>query len=229
MLPDARMTTEYYFHLDQFAHREIFSDCACVWDALSRLPAYFKEHLTPGIQGTVSPDAWVGDQVYIAPGAVVEPGAMVKGPAVIGPHSVIRHGALLREYCLIGAHCVVGHTSEVKNSILLDGSCAAHFNYVGDSILGNNVNLGAGAKLSNVKNDRGPVQVSIAGMRYHTGLTKFGAIIGDGAQLGCNTVTSPGSLIGPGSLIYANTVVRGAIPARSIVKLRQTIEVAPFD
>jgi NDP-sugar pyrophosphorylase family protein len=229
VLPDVRTKTEYYFDLERFAHRDLFTDCDRVWDALPRLIDYIKENLRPAIQGTVSPGAWVSDQVFLAPGAVVEPGAMIIGPAIIGSHSVIRHGAYIREYCLIGEHCVVGHASEIKHAIMLDGSHAAHFNYVGDSILGNKVNLGAGTKLSNVKNDRGQVQVSVAGNRYPTGLTKFGAIVGDGAQLGCNSVTSPGSLIGPGALIYANTVVRGAVPARCIVKLRQTIDVTPYD
>lgn len=171
--------------------------------------------------------AWVGPRVYLGAGSVVEPGAMIKGPAIIGSDTVIRQGAYIREYCLIGDGCVVGHASEIKSSIMLDGSQAAHFNYVGDSVLGHNVNLGAGVKLSNVKNDGGIIQVIIGEERWSTGLRKFGAIVGDRTALGCNCVTSPGSLIGPDSLIYANLVVRGCIPPRSIVKLRQVQEIAP--
>lgn len=223
-----RLCLDYYFDLSDFTHKDVFANCIYAWEVLARLPAYINTHLEPGIHGTVMEGAWVGDQVYLAAGAVVESGAMVKGPAIIGPDTVIRQGAYLREHCLIGAGCVVGHTTEVKGSILLDGAQAAHFNYVGNSVLGRKTNLGAGVKLSNLKNNHSTINVRIGHELYNTGLHKFGAIIGDYAALGCNCVTSPGTLIGPETQVYPNVVVRGAVPQRCIVKLRQAVEIVPF-
>ncbi len=216
----------YYFDLTGFVHRELFEGVTYVWQALERLPGYVERHLSPLLAGTVLPGAYVGERVQLASGCVVEPGAMVKGPAIIGPGTVIRQGAYVREYCLIGAGCVVGHATEIKGSILLDGAQAPHFNYVGDAILGRHSNLGAGTKISNLKNDESPVTVwGPGGERVATGMRKLGAIVGDGVSTGCNCVTSPGALIGPGSLIYPNVVLRGFVPARHIVKLRQSLEV----
>lgn len=219
---------EYFFDLSGFAHRALFDGVQQVWQALSGLARYIDEHLEPCLAGTVMPGAYVGERVQLGEGCVVEPGAMVKGPAIIGPGTVIRQGAYIREYVLIGAGCVVGHATEVKGSILLDGAQAPHFNYVGDSILGRGCNLGAGTKLSNLKNDGTEVAVrGPDGRAMPTGLRKLGAIIGDGVTTGCNAVTSPGTLIGPYASVYANVVVRGFVPARSIVKLRQQLEMVP--
>lgn len=223
-------TPEYYFSLSGWEHASLFFDCTHVWEALANLRPYIDSLLTeqgPSFHGLVMEGAWVSDDVILAPGTVVEPGAMIKGPAVIGPGSIVRQGAYIREYCLIGANCVVGHTSEVKGSILLDEAQAPHFNYVGDSILGRRVNLGAGVKLSNLKNDRSLISINTKEQRIATGLHKLGAIIGDDAAIGCNVVTSPGTLIGPQASVYANMVVRGFLPARSIMKLRQDTQVVP--
>lgn len=223
---------DYYFALSGWEHASLFSGCIHVWEALAGLRAYIDRLLArsgPRRQGLIMDGAWVGDNVYLAPGTVVEPGAMIKGPAIIGPGSVVRQGAYIREYCLIGAKCVVGHTSEIKGSILLDEAQAPHFNYVGDSILGRRVNLGAGVKLSNLKNDRSEIYVHVEEEHIATGLNKLGAIIGDNAAIGCNAVTSPGTLIGPQAMIYANVLVREFIPARCILKLRQDTKVMPIN
>ena len=218
----------FYFDLGSFAHRALFEGVRYVWQALEGLPAYIDAHLKPILAGHVMPGAYVSDRVQLSEGCVVEPGAMIRGPAIIGPGTVVRQGAYIREYCLIGANCVVGHATEVKGSVLLDGAQAPHFNYVGDSILGRDVNLGAGTRLSNLKNDGSPVVVyGPQGQAVPTGLRKLGAILGDGVATGCNCVTNPGALVGPGSLIYANVVVRGFVPPRHIVKLRQELEVVP--
>lgn len=217
---------EYYFDLSGFAHRALFEGVEQVWQVLPALSRYIDEHLEPCLGGTIMPGAYVGERVQLGEGCVVEPGAMVKGPAIIGPGTIIRQGAYIREYVLIGAGCVVGHATEVKGSILLDGAQAPHFNYVGDSILGRRCNLGAGTKLSNLKNDGTEVAVrGPDGRAAQTGLRKLGAIIGDGVTTGCNAVTSPGTLIGPYASVYANAVVRGFVPARHIVKLRQQLEI----
>jgi bifunctional N-acetylglucosamine-1-phosphate-uridyltransferase/glucosamine-1-phosphate-acetyltransferase GlmU-like protein len=123
----------------------------------------------------------------------------------------------------------VGHTSELKSAILLNHSGAPHFNYVGDSILGNRVNLGAGTKLSNLKIIKGNVKVKVEETVYDSGLRKFGAILGDDVQTGCNSVLNPGTLLGRGSMVYPNATVTGYVPPQSIVKLRQSLEIAAIE
>ena len=150
------------------------------------------------------------DSIFIHPDAIVAESAVIEGPCYIGPNVVIRHGAYLRGGNWICNDSIVGNSSEIKNSLLLPGAKAPHFNYVGDSIIGANVNLGAGVKISNVRNDRRPVYVRLfSGEIVQTNLSKMGAIIGDGSQIGCNSVTNPGALIGPNSMINPNETVTG--------------------
>ena len=210
-----------------------------MWDALKRLHAYLEALIPPGstdIQGEVSPGATLhGAGIRIGPGTVVEDGAYIAGPALIGSDCRIRHGAYVRGGVIAGDGCVIGHATEVKGAILLDRSKAPHFAYVGDSILGQGANLGAGTKLSNLtlvsakrpETGRRPtLQIRIDDRTYDTGLTKLGAILGDDAQTGCNCVTHPGCLVGPRTLIYANVALRkGYTPADSLVKLSQATTV----
>ena len=147
--------------------------------------------------------------VHIDETAIIEPFVHIIGPAYIGPNATLRHGAYIREYSWICANSLVGHASETKHSVLLPGAKAPHFNYVGDSILGPDVNLGAGVKLSNLRNDGGEVHTRIDGERVATGLRKFGAIIGEGSQLGCNVVTNPGVVLGARCMVLPNTTVTG--------------------
>jgi len=158
------------------------------------------------------------DKIIIGPGTIVEPGAFIKGPAIIGSHSEIRQGAYIRGECLVGNRCVVGHTTEMKGSIMLDGAKAPHFAYVGDSILGKNVNLGAGTKLANLKMIPGSIVITSDKKRYDTGRRKLGAILGDHTETGCNSVTSPGTLMGPSSIVYSGVAVPGGYyPSKTIV------------
>ncbi len=152
----------------------------------------------------VMPGAYLfDDRVIIGPGTVIEPGALLKNHSVIGANTEIRQGAYLRGTCLIGDNCNVGHATEVKNSVFLSGAHAGHFAYVGDSILGRGVNLGAGTKCANLKMIHGNISLaSHTGEKYDTGRRKLGAILGDGSETGCNSVTSPGTLMGKKSLIY---------------------------
>lgn len=152
---------------------------------------------------------FMDDQVHIAPGAVVEPGALLKGPTYIGPGSEVRQGAYLRGGCLVGAGCVVGHTTEMKNSIMMNGAKAGHFAYLGDSILGRDVNLGAGTKLANLKILERPYHLKAGDSVYHVARRKFGAIMGDLCQTGCNSVTNPGTVLGRSSLVAPCTSVPG--------------------
>jgi UDP-N-acetylglucosamine diphosphorylase / glucose-1-phosphate thymidylyltransferase / UDP-N-acetylgalactosamine diphosphorylase / glucosamine-1-phosphate N-acetyltransferase / galactosamine-1-phosphate N-acetyltransferase len=160
------------------------------------------------------------DRIIIGPRTVVEPGALIKGPTVLGAGVEVRQGAYLRGNCLVGDGCVVGHATEVKSSIMLEGAKAGHFAYIGDSILGRDVNLGAGTKLANLKMVRGSVSFAFGREHYDTGRRKLGAILGDGAETGCNSVTSPGTLMGPGSVVYPGVAVpTGYYPARSHLRL----------
>ena len=149
------------------------------------------------------------DKIIIGSGSVVEPGALLKGPVVIGKNTEVRQGAYVRGDCLVGDGCVVGHTTEIKGSIMLDGSKAGHFAYIGDSILGKEVNMGAGTKLANLKMIPGSVVVTAGKKRYNTKRRKLGAILGDLTETGCNSVTSPGTLIGPRSVVYPGVSVPG--------------------
>lgn len=158
------------------------------------------------------------DRIVIGPGTIVEPGALIKGPVVIGNDCEIRQGAYIRGDCLVGNRCVVGHTTEMKASVMLDGAKAAHFAYVGDSILGKDVNLGAGTKLANLKVIPGTISITADKKRYDTGRRKLGAILGDRTETGCNSVTSPGTLLGRGSVVYAGlTVPGGYYPGRTVI------------
>ena len=148
---------------------------------------------------------FLGTRIAIGKGTLVEGGATIKGPTIIGDRTEVRQGAYLRGYCLIGDRCVIGHTTEVKHSVFLDDAKAGHFAYLGDSIIGNDANLGAGTKCANLRFIPGNVQVSYEGELCSTGMRKFGAVIGDQAQTGCNSVTSPGTIIARGSFLMPNT------------------------
>jgi len=165
--------------------------------------------------------ALLSDDIQFGQGVVVEPGALIKGPTRIGDRTEVRQGAYIRGSCHIGRGCVVGHASELKNAVLLDGAKAAHFAYVGDSILGREVNLGAGTKLANFKIVEGPVKIKVDGQVVDTGLRKFGAILGDRTSLGCNSVTSPGTMMGPQCLVAPNmTVDPGLYRRRTVIRPR---------
>lgn len=215
-----------YFELEGTGFEALFAGIGYVWEAMPRIDDWIKAQDAYGIEGEVRPGAWIGPQVSIGRGSVVEPGAYIDGPTVIGRDCRIRHGAYIRGHCIIGAGCIVGHATELKNVIMLPGSAVPHLSYVGDSIIGSRVNLGAGVKTANVKNDRTEITVTIGLERIPTGLTKFGAIIGDRTQIGCNCVTTPGTMIGPDCLIYPTIMLRGAYQRGRIVKERASVEVA---
>jgi UDP-N-acetylglucosamine diphosphorylase / glucose-1-phosphate thymidylyltransferase / UDP-N-acetylgalactosamine diphosphorylase / glucosamine-1-phosphate N-acetyltransferase / galactosamine-1-phosphate N-acetyltransferase len=167
------------------------------------------------------------DQIYIGQNTVVESGALIKGPTIIGDNTEIRQGAYIRGEVLVGNDCVVGHTTEIKSSVMLGGSKAGHFAYIGDSILGK-VNLGAGTKIANLKIVGSPIVLNIQGIKYETGLRKFGAILADGVETGCNSVTTPGSLLSKNVLIYPNSTARGYYPPQKIVKVKQIQEILDY-
>lgn len=167
------------------------------------------------------------DKIIVGARTVIEPGALIKGPTVLGADTEVRQGAYLRGNCLVGDRCVVGHTTEIRSSIMLDGAKAGHFAYIGDSILGNSVNLGAGTKLANLKIIPGTVSITINRKYHNTGRRKLGAILGDRTETGCNSVTSPGTLMKPDSIVYPGISVPGGYyPERSyIMPSRGSIEI----
>ena len=157
-------------------------------------------------------------QVWVHKTASVAPTAFLGGPCVIGPETEVRHGAFIRGSALVGAGCVVGNSVELKNVILFDGVQTPHYNYVGDSILGFKSHMGAGSITSNVKSDKTLVAVQNEGERLETGRKKFGAILGDHVEVGCNSVLNPGSVLGRRASVYPLSSVRGTVPPDSIFK-----------
>jgi NDP-sugar pyrophosphorylase family protein len=172
------------------------------------------------LKGTIAcPDSGFftrGEGIIVDETATVEAGAYLIGPCYIGPRAVVRSGAYVREHAWICADAVVGHATEVKHAVLLPGAKAPHFNYVGDSILGKGANLGAGTKLSNLRNDGGEVHLRHGDQRIPSGLRKFGAVLGEGVATGCNSVTNPGVVLGCNSIVWPNTTVTGVHGAGSL-------------
>ena len=160
----------------------------------------------------VSPCVWIHKT------ATVAPTAYIGGPSIIGAHTVVRHCAYVRENALVGDNCVIGNSVELKNVILFDNVQVPHYNYVGDSILGYKSHMGAGSLTSNVKSDQTLVTVKNGEERIETGLKKFGAMLGDHVEVGCNSVLNPGTVVGRHSNIYPTSCVRGVVPENSIWK-----------
>jgi len=213
------------FDLSQTGHAALFDGCEFAWDALKKLKAYIEANVRPELKNRCEGRAFIGKDVFIGEGTLVEDGAMIKGPAIIGRNCEIRHNAYIREHVIIGDDCVIGNACELKHSLLFNGCQVPHFNYVGDSILGHRAHLGAGVVLSNVKVVPGNVFVEVDGQPRDTGLRKFGALLGDHTDIGCNSVLNPGSVIGRHSVIYPCTNWRGILPAEMIVKNKAAQEV----
>ena len=185
------------------------------WLALPRIAEFLDALLArpPSGYRLAAPGILVGE------GCLLSARAELCGPAVIGPGSELRTGAFVRENVIIGARCVVGNSTELKNCILFDEAQAPHFNYVGDSILGRRAHLGAGSMLSNLKSDWSEVAVRLPdGTSIPTGLTKFGAILGDEVEIGCNAVCNPGSVVGRSARIYPLASLRGFLPGSTMLK-----------
>jgi len=218
--------------LDSFAHRELFDGIEHTWEALPAIAPFLAKEAEKNSdlsKAEVSDLAHVDAKgVVLGEGCVVEAGAVVKGPALIGAGTQIRTGAYIRGNVVIGAGAVIGNSCEVKNSIIFDRSEVPHYNYVGDAILGFRAHLGAGVILSNVRLDRRDIALlSPAGKRIETGLRKFSAVIGDLAEIGCNSVISPGSIIGRRSVLYPLTHWQGCLAEDTIVKTRQDTTLVP--
>ncbi len=159
------------------------------------------------------------ERVHLGPGTVVEPGALIAGPTYVEGNAEIRQGAYVRGGCIVGSGCVVGHTTEMKNAVMLPGAKAGHFAYIGDSVLGRDTNLGAGTKLANLKVVPGPVRIRVGPEVHELPRRKVGAILGDKAQTGCNSVTNPGTVLGRRVIVAAcKSVAPGYYPDHSVVR-----------
>ncbi len=156
--------------------------------------------------------------VWVHKTATIAPTAYLGTPCIIGAGTEVRHCAFIRGSALVGEGCVVGNSVELKNAILFDGVQVPHYNYVGDSVLGYKSHMGAGAVTSNVKSDKTPVTVKDGSDRLETGRKKFGAVLGDHVEVGCNSVLNPGTVVGRGSRIYPLSCVRSAVPPESVYK-----------
>ena len=215
-----RIKVENLFDLEQTIAKEIFQGVTYPWEVLPKIKSFILE-----LGGSLSEEEYnkVGEDIWIAKSAKVADNACIHGPVIIGPNTEVRHCAFIRGSVIVGENCVVGNSTELKNVLLFNNVQVPHYNYVGDSILGYKAHMGAGCITSNVKSDRGLVVVKTATKRLETGLKKFGAMIGDGVEIGCNTVLNPGCVIGRNSNIYPVVSVRGVVPEGSIYKSEKEV------
>ncbi|MEZ5406298.1 MAG: UDP-N-acetylglucosamine diphosphorylase [Verrucomicrobiia bacterium] len=214
-----------FLDLTHCEHHPLFESAQFVWDALKQIPNYLQFRLKPAFHGSLVGQPFIGEKVFIGKGTVVEHGAFIKGPAWIGENCHIRSGCYIRENVILGNGVIAGNSCEFKNCILLNESEVPHFSYVGDSILGYRAHLAAGVILSNLKLTRDHIVIRHAGETIDTGLNKFGAVIGDETEVGCNSVISPGSLLGKHCLLYPGTHWRGVLEDGSIVKQAKTQQI----
>ena len=214
------LKTHELYDLSHTLARELLEACEYPWLALPKI-----KDLILSVGKTLSPDEYdlVGENVWIAKDAKIAPSATLNGPAIIGHGTELRTGAFIRGSVIVGNDCVVGNSCELKNAILFDSVQVPHFNYIGDSILGYRSHTGAGAITSNVKSDKSLVKVKTDGEPMETGLKKFGAMLGDYVEVGCNSVLNPGTVIGRNTNIYPLSSVRGTIPPNSIFKSSDNI------
>lgn len=203
------------FDLRETIAAEIFVGCTYPWEALSKIK---NEILRIGATLSTEDYKKVGEDVWIAKSAKVAPTAAIYGPTIICKDAEIRHCAFIRGSAIIGEGAVVGNSTELKNVILFNKVQVPHYNYVGDSILGYKAHMGAGSITSNVKSDKSLVIVNAGELKLATGLKKFGVILGDYVEVGCNSVLNPGTVVGRNANIYPLSMVRGYVPEASIYK-----------
>ncbi len=208
------------YNLDETIAADLFKEAVYPWELLPRISSFIIE-----LGQSLSKEKYtqVKENVWIAKSATVAPTACINGPAIIDEEAEIRHCAFIRGNAIVGKGAVVGNSTELKNVILFNKVQVPHYNYVGDSILGFKSHMGAGSITSNVKSDKTLVAVKDGDDKIETGLKKFGAMLGDHVEVGCNSVLNPGTVIGRNTNVYPTSMVRGCIPADSIYKKRGEI------
>ena len=210
-----QFTIKELYTLEETIAADLFEGAVYPWELLPKISAFIVE-----LGEKLPRDRYteVKEHVWVANNATVAPSAFINGPAIIDEEAEVRHCAFIRGNAIVGKGAVVGNSTELKNVILFNKVQVPHYNYVGDSILGFKAHMGAGSITSNVKSDKTLVVVKCGDEKIETGLKKFGAMLGDHVEVGCNSVLNPGTVIGPNSNIYPTSCVRGCIPAGSIYK-----------
>jgi len=203
------------YQLEETIAKELFTGLTYPWEVLPKIKDFII-----GLGKTLDSDKYekIGENIWVAKNAKVAETAFLNGPLIIDEEAEIRHCAFIRGNVIVGKGCVVGNSTELKNVVLFNSVQVPHYNYVGDSILGYKSHMGAGSITSNVKSDKTLVVVKDKNEEIKTGLKKFGAMIGDYVEIGCNSVLNPGSVIGPHTNVYPLSMVRGVIPASAIYK-----------
>jgi UDP-N-acetylglucosamine diphosphorylase / glucose-1-phosphate thymidylyltransferase / UDP-N-acetylgalactosamine diphosphorylase / glucosamine-1-phosphate N-acetyltransferase / galactosamine-1-phosphate N-acetyltransferase len=209
-----------FLDLPQILRDNVFDGNDFAWLALTKIKNFLDNQKLGVIEVDVPSSVILVNPslISIGKGTVIEPGSYIKGPCVIGENCCVRFGSYIRGNVIICNGCVVGHATEVKHSILMDNVAAAHFAYIGDTVVGNNVNLGAGVKCANFRLDKNEIFIKDGGDKIETGLKKMGAIIGDNSQIGCNCVINPGTLIYKNSSSFPNNNISGIVSEGSVIR-----------
>ncbi len=215
-----QVTIEKLYDLKETIAEEIFQGKTYPWEVLPLIGTFIKK-----LGKTLSSEEYdqIGENIWVAKSASIAPTVAINGPCIIGKNAEIRQCAFIRGNAIVGEGAVVGNSTELKNVILFNKVQVPHYNYVGDSVLGYKAHMGAGSITSNVKSDKKLVVIHGEDFELETGMKKFGAMLGDGVEVGCNSVLNPGTVVGRNSNIYPLSSVRGVVPADSIYKSRQEI------
>ena len=214
------MKIKNLYDLNETIAAELFDPELYPWELLPKISDFIVE-----LGKTLDPEKFEqrGENVWVAKSAKIFPSAYIGGPCIIDEEAEVRHCAFIRTNAIVGRAATVGNSTELKNAILFDGAQAPHFNYVGDSVYGYKAHTGAGVITSNLKSDKTLVSILVNGERVQSGLKKFGAILGDHVEVGCNSVLNPGTVIGKNSSVYPLSSVRGFVPAGSIYKNKNEV------
>ena len=215
-----QVTIEKLYDLKETIAEEIFQGKTYPWEVLPLIGTFIEK-----LGKTLSSEEYdrIGENIWVAKSAGIAPTVAINGPCIIGKNAEIRQCAFIRGNAIVGEGAVVGNSTELKNVILFNKVQVPHYNYVGDSVLGYKAHMGAGSITSNVKSDKKLVVIHGEDFELETGMKKFGAMLGDGVEVGCNSVLNPGTVVGRNSNIYPLSSVRGVVPADSIYKSRQEI------
>jgi len=209
------MKTSELYNLNHTQAKPLLEKTEYPWEVLKNIGDFIVQ-----LGNSLSLDEYdkIGENVWVSKTAEIFPNNYIAGPAIIGHNTEVRPGAFIRGNALVGENCVVGNSTELKNVIIFDNVQVPHYNYVGDSVLGYKSHMGAGAVTSNVKQDKTLISVDMGTEKIETNQKKFGAMLGDNVEIGCNTVLNPGTVIGQNSRVYPLSMVRGFVPANTIHK-----------
>lgn len=210
-----KLSIKDFFDLSDFKFSEIFENINFPWEAIPKISNFIELRIK---ENDLPANYTRKNNILIGKGTVIEKGAVIKDSAIIGENCTISNAVLVRGNCIIGDNVHIGHGIELKHSIVLNNTAIAHLNYVGDSIVGRNVNISGGAIVANLRLDKKNVSVKVDDQLINTGLAKFGAIIGDDSSIGVNSVLNPGTILSKNCVVFPLTPVRGFHKANEIIK-----------